>query len=304
MAFSGLLALLDDIATIADDVATLTVAATRKASGIVTDDMAVTAEQAIGIRRDREIPVVLAVARGSMKNKAFYLAPGALALNAAAPWSIGPLLMAGGTFLAFEGVEKVIHAFKPHDDDHDGVEDEAEMDPEAFEQMRVEGAIRTDFILSGEIIALTLGEVASAPFISQVATLYAVSAVMVVGVYGLVAALVRMDDFGEAMAARGGAMATVGNGIVAAAPRVLKAISAIGTLAMMGVGGHIVSEGIPAVHHAVAHTIEQLPHAAHGVAEFAASIGVGAVVGLIAWAVVQTGIPGRLWAMLPTSSAK
>lgn len=165
VAFSGLIALLDDIATVADDVATLAVAATKKTTGIVTDDMAVTAEQAVGLARERELPVVAKVAWGSLKNKALLLAPGALLLNAIAPWSITPLLMAGGTYLAFEGVEKLLHKFLHHeggDEDGDGQPDPV-LSPEEFEQVRVSGAIRTDVILSAEIIAITLGEVTAAP---------------------------------------------------------------------------------------------------------------------------------------------
>ncbi len=300
MAASGLIALLDDIATIADDVATLTAMAAKKTSGIVTDDMAVTAEQAIGIRREREIPVVVAVAKGSMFNKAVILAPGALLLNAVAPWVIMPLLMAGGTFLAFEGVEKVIHKLRPHPEDEDG-DGKADPipDPVAFEKMRVDGAIRTDLILSAEIIALTLGEVASAPFVTQAATLYTISIIMTIGVYGLVGVLVKLDDFGEYLATHGGPRESLGKIIVAGAPKLLHAISIIGTVAMLMVGGHIILEGIHPLEEAVHHLLESVPAWSAGVLGMVLDVLIGAVVGLIVVAVLATGIPGKLWAMLP-----
>lgn len=254
MPVSGLLALLDDVAAIADDVATLTLAAAKKTSGIVTDDMAVTAEQAIGIRREREIPVVLAVAKGSLKNKALYLAPGALVLNAVAPWAILPILMAGGSYLAYEGVEKVLHLGRKGKEDAD---EQVMGDPEVFERDRVAGAIRTDFILSAEIIAITLGEVAHAPFGSQVLALYLVAVLMTVGVYGAVAGLVKLDDLGELLYQRGAHR--LGRVILAGAPRLLHAISLIGIVAMLMVGGHILVEGTPPVHHFVQEMIEGLP---------------------------------------------
>jgi predicted DNA repair protein MutK len=293
---SGLIALLDDIATIADDVATLTAAAAKKSSGIVTDDMAVTAEQAIGIRREREIPVVLAVARGSFLNKALYLAPGALLLNAVAPWAITPLLMAGGAFLCFEGVEKILHKMTPHGE---GAEDPvalAAQDPEAFERLRVEGAIRTDMILSGEIIAITLGQVKDKPFLTEVAVLYGISIIMTVGVYGLVGGLVKLDDFGEYLVQRGGGSAGIGRAIVAAAPKLLHLISIVGTVAMLMVGGQIVLHGIHPAAEAVHHLVEKLPHAVHGLASLLGDILAGGIVGGVIVAIGATGIPARVWA--------
>lgn len=275
MAASGLLALLDDIATIADDVATLSAAAAKKTSGIVTDDMAVTAEQAIGIRREREIPVVLAVAKGSFKNKALILAPAALALNAVAPWAILPLLMAGGSFLCFEGVEKVLHWGHVAEDVGD---DLSTTDPEAYEKGRVDGAIRTDLILSAEIIAISLGEVKAAPFLSQVVALYVISVVMTVGVYGIVAGLIKLDDLGELMVRRGGSGRAVGELLLAGAPKLMRVISVIGTFAMLMVGGHILREGIPPLHHFLEHLLEHAPVA--GLLSALADIGVGGVAGL------------------------
>lgn len=253
---TGLLALLDDIATIADDVATLTAAAGKKTAGIVTDDMAVTAEQAVGLRREREIAVVLAVAKGSLRNKCLILTPAALALNAVAPWAITPILMVGGAYLAFEGTEKILHWGQKSEEE---VGDTAITDPEAFERSRIEGATRTDFILSAEIIAISLGTVKAAPFLQQVATLYVISVVMTVGVYGLVAGLVKVDDLGEHLALKGGPRAALGQGLVRAMPYVMKGISAIGTGAMLLVGGQILVHGIPAVHHLEQEFLHGLP---------------------------------------------
>ena len=273
---TGLLALLDDISSIADGVASLTAAAAKKTSGIVTDDMAVTAEQAVGIRREREIPVVLAVAKGSMKNKALYLAPAALGLNAVAPWAITPLLMVGGTYLAYEGVEKVLHWGKTGDGDDT---DLAITDPEEFERSRIAGATRTDFILSAEIIAISLGEVAEAPFLSQVVALYAISVVMTVGVYGMVAGLVKIDDLGEYLALKGGPRARIGMLLVQGTPWLLKGISIVGTLAMLMVGGHILIEGVPPLHHLEVELIHGLPF--EWLLSSLAGAAVGGVAGLL-----------------------
>lgn len=297
MPASGLLALLDDIATIADDVAVLTLKAAKKTSGLVTDDMAVSAEQALGIRREREIPVVMAIAKGSLVNKAAYLAPGALLLNAVAPWAILPILMAGGAFLCFEGVEKILHKVSPHTvEDHEKVD--PNMDPEAFEKDRVQGAIRTDFILSAEIVAISLGEIKEAAFLTQVVTLYAISVVMTVGVYGLVAGLVKMDDAGEAMVRRGGGAEKLGKLVLVATPKILHVIGIIGTVAMLMVGGHILLEGIAPIEHAVHGLLEKVPAGAgHFLASSAADILVGGVFGLLIVGVMKTGIPQKVVGM-------
>ncbi len=276
MPASGLLALLDDIASIADDVATLSAAAARKSTGIVTDDMAVTAEQAIGIRREREIPVVLAVAKGSLRNKALILAPAALALNAVAPWAILPLLMAGGSFLCFEGVEKVLHWGHVAEDVGD---DLSTTDPEAYEKGRIAGAIRTDLILSAEIIAISLGEVKDSPFLSQAVVLYVISILMTIGVYGIVAGLIKLDDLGELLVRRGGSSKSSGELLLKGAPYLMRAISIIGTFAMLMVGGHILRDGIPPVHHFLEHALEHAPLA--GLLSALADIGLGGVAGLV-----------------------
>lgn len=316
MAFSGLLALFDDItaltddlaaladdiATLSDDVATMTVQATKQTTGLVTDDMAVTAEQTLGLAADREVPVVLKVARGSLFNKFVLLAPGALLLDWLAPWAIGPILMAGGLFLSFEGVEKILRKVLPHDEEHDGHGDVAKRiiaDPQAYEAERVAGAIRTDLILSAEIVALTLAVVADEPFITKVAVLYAVSLLLTVGVYGLVAGLVKLDDLGLAMVRRGGGAAWIGRAILKGTPWLMRAISWIGTVAMLLVGGHILVHGIPPLEHGIHDLVHHAPEALHGALGTVADFLTGAVAGLLVVGALQTGIPGRLWAMTP-----
>jgi predicted DNA repair protein MutK len=308
MAGGGLLALLDDITAIADDVAALaddvsalTMAAGRKTTGLVTDDMAVTAEQTTGLSRDRELPVVWAVAKGSLFNKTVLLAPGALLLDAIAPWAIGPLLFAGGLFLCFEGVEKILHKVLPHDP-HAAVA-VAPTDPVAFEQGRIAGAIRTDLILSAEIVAITLGEVTEAPFVTKALVLYTVSVLITVGVYGLVAVLVKLDDGGEALVRRGGGAATAGRMIVRGTPWLMRAISVIGTVAMLLVGGHILVEQVGPVHHAIEALTHAVPQALAGTVSTLADLLIGAIAGLVVVGAMATGIPGRLLAAVRGGSA-
>jgi predicted DNA repair protein MutK len=286
---TGLLALLDDISGLADGVASLTAAAARKSTGLVTDDMAVTAEQAVGIRREREIPVVLAVARGSMRNKALILTPAALVLNAVAPWAITPLLMAGGTFLAYEGFEKVLHGTAKATAEAAG--DDPIPDPEAYEAARIAGAIRTDFILSAEIIVISLGEVAAAPFVSQVITLYLIAVLMTVGVYGVVGVLVKLDDFGEYLCRSSGFRSRLGDAIVRGTPWLMKTISVVGTAAMLVVGGHILIEGIPPLHHLEVEFLLDRPLA--WLWSSLAGLAVGAAVGAVATGLVTAW--GRMW---------
>ena len=254
---SSLLALLDDITTVLDDVALLTKAATKKTAGVLGDDLALNAQQVSGVRANRELPVVWAVAKGSLVNKAI-LVPAALAISAVAPWAITPLLMLGGLFLCYEGFHKIAHAFV-HDEDEaqnkaqlrEAVADPAQ-DLVAFEREKIKGAIRTDFILSAEIIVITLGTVAAAAFGTRVAVLVGIALVMTVGVYGLVAAIVKLDDVGLHLGKQPGALSrAVGNGIVKAAPYLMKALSIAGTAAMFLVGGGILTHGITALHHGI-----------------------------------------------------
>jgi len=255
---SSLLALLDDIATILDDVSVLTKVAAKKSAGVLGDDLALNAQQVTGVSTDRELPVVWAVARGSLINKAI-LVPAALAIGAFIPWAVTPLLMVGGAFLCFEGFEKLAHKFM-----HSQAEDEAHhakltaavvnpaVDLVQLEKDKIKGAVRTDFILSAEIIAITLGTVAASPFVTQVGVLVGIAVLMTVGVYGLVAGIVKLDDFGLYLSRQASAAKqSVGRGILAAAPWLMKALSIAGTAAMFLVGGGILTHGIPALHHAI-----------------------------------------------------
>lgn len=281
MAFTGLLALLDDISVLADDVATLTYAASKKTTGLVTDDMAVTAEQALGLRKERELAVVWKVAMGSLFNKGVILVPAALVLNVVAPWLLTPILMVGGAYLSFEGVEKITHKLlHPHEEEKPKAE-APPVDPETFEQQRVRGAIRTDLILSAEIVAISLGVVAAESLGMQIAVLYAIALIMTVGVYGIVAVLVRLDDIGAAMVQADAGFVGLGRALLAGTPWLLKVISWIGTIAMLLVGGHILVHGVPPLEHAIhefAHGLH-LPGWLEGLVVQLADFGVGLVVG-------------------------
>jgi uncharacterized protein len=252
----SLLLLLDDIATVLDDVATMTKVAAKKTAGVLGDDLALNAKQVTGVRPARELPVVWAVARGSAFNKLF-LVPAALAISWAAPWAIQPLLVIGGAFLCYEGAEKLVHRFlhgkdEAHDEApaHSVVADAPA--PVAVERERIAGAIRTDFILSAEIIVITLGVVAGKPFVTQLAVLAAISLGMTIGVYGLVAAIVKLDDLGAILAVhRSAALRSLGRGILAAAPWLMRGLSFAGTAAMFLVGGGIIAHALPAVHAAL-----------------------------------------------------
>jgi predicted DNA repair protein MutK len=260
MATSSLIALIDDIATVLDDVALLTKVASQKTAGVLGDDLALNAQQVSGVRADRELPVVWAVAKGSAANKAI-LVPAALAVSAVAPWAINPLLMLGGLFLCFEGFEKLVHRRLRGGAANDAARHDllravadAHTDLVAFEMAKIKGAVRTDLVLSAEIVAITLGTVATAPFSTQVGVLCAVSVLLTVGVYGLVAAIVKLDDLGMLLAqttGKGGSQrirAGVGSFILRAAPILMKCLSIAGTAAMFLVGGGILMHGIPALH--------------------------------------------------------
>lgn len=265
MAASSLLALIDDIATVLDDVSVMTKVAAKKTAGVLGDDLALNAQQVTGVHADRELPVVWAVARGSLINKAI-LVPAALAISAFAPWLITPLLMLGGAFLCFEGFEKLAHKFlhSPAEDNaHHEELVKAMQDPSvdmvAFEKDKVKGAIRTDFILSAEIIAITLGTVATAAFMQQVTVLVGISLIMTIGVYGLVAGIVKLDDGGLYLAQRPGAgvlagsARALGRGMLSGAPLLMKTLSVVGTAAMFMVGGGILTHGTPGAHDLIHH---------------------------------------------------
>jgi hypothetical protein len=293
MAASSLLALIDDIATVLDDVAVLSKVAAKKTAGVLGDDLALNAQQVAGVRAEREIPVVWAVAKGSFVNKAI-LVPAALLISAFAPWLVVPLLMIGGAFLCFEGFEKLAHKFL-----HAKAEDEAEhrkltealVDPQvdlvAFEKDKIKGAVRTDFILSAEIIAITLGTVASAPFGTQVMVLTGMAVVMTIGVYGFVAGIVKLDDAGLWLSRRpGGGAQALGRGILAAAPWLMRALSVLGTAAMFLVGGGILVHGIGPLHHA----IDAIAQPVGGFGALIVGVLGDAVVGIVAGALVLAGV--------------
>ncbi len=294
---SSFFALFDDIATLLDDVSVMTKVATKKTAGVLGDDLALNAQQVSGINADRELPVVWAVAKGSLVNKAI-LVPAALGIAALEAWLRGkgydvplitPLLMIGGAFLCYEGVEKLAHKLlhsriddaSHHADLVHAVADES-VDMLAFEQDKIKGAIRTDFILSAEIIVISLGTVASQPFVNQLGVLVAIALIMTVGVYGLVGGIVKLDDLGLRLTREGAGKASVllGRGILAFAPKLMKFLSIAGTAAMFLVGGGILVHGVPALHHMAeaAHALppgwlwENLFNAATGVVAGAAVV--------------------------------
>jgi uncharacterized protein len=249
---ASLFLLLDDIATVLDDVAVLTKVAAKKTSGVLGDDLALNAQQVAGVKADRELPVVWAVAKGSLVNKAI-LVPLALLIGTLLPWAVTPLLMIGGAFLCFEGVEKLAHkwlhkaAHEAEARHHLEAVATPEVDLVAAEKAKVKGAIRTDFILSAEIIVITLGIVAEQPFVSKLTVLVTIALVMTVGVYGLVAAIVRLDDAGLWLSRRAGAaQQALGRGILALAPWLMKALSAAGHSGMRSRPGARASAGSPA----------------------------------------------------------
>jgi uncharacterized protein len=255
---TSLLALLDDIATILDDVAVMTKVAAKKTAGVLGDDLALNAQQVSGVKADRELPVVWAVAKGSAVNK-LILVPAALAISYFIPWLITPLLMVGGAYLCFEGFEKIAHKFL-HSKEEDTAHKEEilkalenpEIDFVALEKDKIKGAIRTDFVLSAEIIVIALGTVATATFAKQASVVTAISVVMTIGVYGLVAGIVKLDDLGLYLLQKTGSAArAVGHGIMWFAPKLMKTLSIVGTAAMFMVGGGILVHGFPWLHHAV-----------------------------------------------------
>ncbi len=295
MAGASLFALLDDIATLLDDVSVLTKVAAKKTAGVLGDDLALNAQQVTGVSANRELPVVWAVAKGSLVNKAI-LVPAALAISALEAWLkskgypvpiVVPLMMIGGAFLCYEGVEKLAHRFlhsKEEDAQHKAERAKAladdRVDMVAWEKDKVKGAIRTDFILSAEIIVLSLGVVSGQPFINQVTALVVIALAMTVFVYGLVAGIVKLDDVGLYLSRKGGAVAAFGRGLVASAPWLMKFLSVAGTLAMFLVGGGILVHNVPALHHFVLELAGQT-----GVAWLVEALG-NLVVGVIAGAVV------------------
>jgi uncharacterized protein len=297
MASGNLLALIDDIATILDDVAILSKVAAKKSAGVLGDDLALNAQQVTGVASERELPVVWAVAKGSLINKAI-LVPAALAISAFAPWLVTPLLMLGGAFLCFEGVEKLAHRFlhsRAEDEAHRAELKRALEDPKidlvALERDKIKGAVRTDFVLSAEIIAITLGTVATAPMGTRFAVLATIAVLMTVGVYGLVAGIVKLDDLGLWLSRRASAAwQGIGSLILRAAPWLMKALSVAGTAAMFLVGGGILVHGVEVLHHAVQGLAQGLGSVAEllvtSLAEGLVGVAVGAVL-VALWLGVQ-----------------
>ncbi|HTN34089.1 MAG TPA: DUF808 domain-containing protein [Marinobacter sp.] len=259
MAGSSLLALIDDIATILDDVSLMTKTATKKTAGVLGDDLAVNADQVSGVNPARELPIVWAVAKGSLINKAI-LVPCAVAISFFVPWLVVPLLMCGGAFLCFEGFEKLAHKYlhqqentehKPEISDQSNA---PSVNATVHEKQKIRGAVRTDFVLSAEIIAITLGTVASASIGMQFTVLTVVAVMITVGVYGLVAGIVKLDDGGLYLTTKDSELARkTGRGILWSAPYFMKSLSVLGTIAMFLVGGGIITHGIPPVFNAVHH---------------------------------------------------
>ncbi|SNS70136.1 MULTISPECIES: DUF808 domain-containing protein [Pseudomonas] len=310
MAGSSLLTLLDDIATVLDDVSLMTKVAAKKTAGVLGDDLALNAQQVTGVRADRELPVVWAVAKGSLRNK-LILVPAALVISALAPWAVTPLLMLGGAFLCFEGFEKLAHKFlhSKEEDQQEKAEllEAASKSPEqvkAFEREKIGGAIRTDFILSAEIIAITLGTVTGAPMTQQIIVVSGIALVMTIGVYGLVAGIVKLDDAGLYLNERQGeglftrATRSFGRGILFTAPYLMKSLSVIGTAAMFLVGGGILTHGVPAVHHWIEQASEHLATSSGlELMGSAAPVLLNGVAGIIAGAIalVVVTLGSKLW---------
>ncbi|MCS7078448.1 MAG: DUF808 domain-containing protein [Chloracidobacterium sp.] len=303
----SLLLLLDDIASVLDDVSVMTKVAAKKTAGVVGDDLALNAQQLTGVRTDRELSVVWAVAKGSALNKAI-LVPSALAISAFLPRLVIPLLMVGGAFLCFEGVEKLVHKFlhageAEHRRSKETPTDAASMRAPDAEREKIAGAIRTDFILSAEIIVIALGTVAAKPFSTQVGVLTTVAVLMTVGVYGLVAGIVKLDDVGLYLSRRyTGVPGAIGRGLVGLAPYLMRFLSIAGTAAMFLVGGGIIVHGLPVVHHwveAVEHTVETIPAVGRALAWLVVPVGdgvVGVLVGALALLAVLVGkwVAGRV----------
>jgi len=252
MAGTSLLALIDDIATLLDDVAVMTKVAGKKTAGVLGDDLAVNAEQVSGVSAERELPVVWAVFKGSLVNKSI-LVPTALLISAFLPWVVVPLLMLGGAYLCFEGVEKVLHHFshqkKAERDELVAAITDTQVDLIAFEKAKIKGAIRTDFILSAEIIAIALGTVADKPMGVQIMVLSLLALLLTLGVYGFVAGIVKLDDVGLHLSRREPPLKQLGLLLVSTAPVLMKLLSLFGTIAMFLVGGGIVLHGLPVVEH-------------------------------------------------------
>ena len=289
MAGSSLLTLIDDIATILDDVSVMTKVAAKKTAGVLGDDLALNAQQVAGVKADRELPVVWAVAKGSFINK-LILVPTALLISAFLPWAITPLLMLGGAFLCFEGFEKLAHKYL-HGAEEETLSDPA-VDMVALERDKIKGAVRTDFILSAEIIVITLGTVAGATLAKQISVLTGIAVIMTVGVYGLVAGIVKLDDGGLYLAKQrgksvGAALSRgLGRVVLAGAPWLMRTLSVVGTAAMFMVGGGILAHGLPWLHHLAADVQSTVSAGAGHAVALLATITLDALTGIVAGGII------------------
>lgn len=288
MAGTSLLTLLDDIATLLDDISVMGKVAAKKTAGVLGDDLSLNAQQVSGVKANRELPVVWGVAKGSFLNK-LILVPLALIISAFAPWLITPLLMLGGAYLCYEGVEKVLHSLQ-HDKQQNSPEARQErldklskQDPRDFEKKKIKGAIRTDFILSAEIVAITLGIVSEAPLLNQVLILSGIAILVTIGVYGIVAGIVKIDDLGFWLREKSSRVAqALGAVLLAAAPWLMKILTVVGTLAMFLVGGGIIVHGLTPLHHLIEETIAPFS----GLVSALLSNGVNLVIGFIIGSIV------------------
>lgn len=287
MAGASLLTLLDDIATVLDDVALMSKVAAKKTAGVLGDDLALNAQQVSGVTAEREIPVVWSVAKGSFRNK-LILVPAALLISAIAPWLIMPLLLIGGLFLCYEGAEKIIEKLFHHEQE---TKDEVDIEPaesiEEYEKQKIAGAIRTDFILSAEIIVIALGTVQGQSTLTQVLVVSLIALVMTIGVYGLVAGIVKLDDLGFYLERKNqgkGLSASLGRGLIAFAPKLMKILAVVGTAAMFLVGGGIVVHNVPLIHHWIEPIIMDIPNISLAKALFPSLL--NGLIGLLAGLVV------------------
>ncbi len=299
MPSANLLALLDDIASILDDVALLTKVTAKKTVGVLGDDLALNAEQVSGVRAERELPVVWAVAKGSLVNKAI-LVPAALLISAVAPWAIVPLLMVGGGYLCFEGFEKVLHTLSRHKHHETAAHPSAlglvapmlaQADLRRLESEKVRGAVRTDFVLSAEIVTISLGSVASVPFAARVLVLSAIGILMTVVVYGFVAIIVKTDDLGIALCRRkeqSRLAAGLGQAILWVAPRLMRSLTVVGTVAMFLVGGGIIVHGLAPLQPLV-HGLQTAAHPFSGIIGSIAAGLVGVIAGSLIFSAVLVG---------------
>ena len=298
---SSLLALIDDIATILDDVALLSKVAAQKTAGVLGDDLALNAEQVAGVSADRELPVVWAVCKGSLVNK-LILVPSALVISLLIPWAVTPLLMVGGAYLCFEGFEKLAHHFL-HSDAQDAAHDaelmqalaNPQVDLAEVEKDKIKGAIRTDFVLSAEIIAITLGTVQNSSWMTQLTVLSGIALVMTLGVYGIVAAIVKIDDAGLYLSRRTGTgfgattVQSLGHGLLRAAPWLMRFLSVAGTAAMFVVGGGILTHGLTPLHHGIQEWVAPMVAPLQAVLPLLVDVFTGIVAGALVLAVVTLG---------------